>query len=315
MKLLHGWIACFLVCLTLAASHAGASRMESIAAVVNNDAVTMSELNARMHLIMASSGLPDNAEVRAQITPQIINSLIEERIKIQEAARLEFEVAQEDIERAFASIAAQNEFAPDQFRSVLRSEGIPFSTLESQIRAEIAWSMVVQEYLYQNVMVSDNEVDSMQERMRANKGKSEYLVAEIFLPVESPSDESEIKQLADRLTRQLSQGQAPFSRIAAQFSQSASASRSGDLGWVQEGQLPDSLDNALANMNVGEISRAVRSLTGFHILLLRDKRTITEDTIPAADDIMQMIGFERLDRLQQRHLRDLKASAFIERRL
>ena len=55
----------------------GFARTETIAAVVNEDAISMSDMNDRLKLILTSSGLPDNEEIRSKILPQVMGSLIE----------------------------------------------------------------------------------------------------------------------------------------------------------------------------------------------------------------------------------------------
>ncbi len=301
--------------LTVQPVAAQSSRTETIAAVVNEEAVSNSDVAARLKLVAVSSGLPNNKEIRERLVPQIIGVLIDEKLKIQEANRLEIEIPQAEIIKGFGAIAGQNNFSAEQFRSVLRKEGIPVKTLEDQIRSQIAWSRVVQKKLRSQVSIADNEVDSVIERLEENKGKSEYRVSEIFLPVEKPSEEGDIKRLSDRLVKQLVEGKVPFPRLAGQFSQAAGASKGGDLGWVQEGQLAEALDEMLAKMNEGELSKPVRSLAGFHILHLSGKRIITEETIPSRDEIMHRLGMERLDRLQRRYLLNLKTEAFIEHRV
>lgn len=290
-------------------------RTETIAAVVNQDVVSMSDLADRMRLVIASSGMPDNVDIREKMRPQILNILIEEKLKLQEAARLQLEVAPEEIESGFAAIAAQNNMPPAQFRALLQREGVDARTLEDQIRAQIAWTRVIQSQIRPQIVISDNEVDALLERLRANAGKEEYLVSEIFLSVERPGEEADVKKLADRLTGQLLEGRVPFQRIASQFSQAAGAGKGGDMGWVQQGQLPEPLEAQLARMQKGELSRPVRSLSGYHILLLRDKRTISEALLPAADEIVQKLGLERIERMQRRYLMDLKTQAFIENRV
>lgn len=294
---------------------AQSSRTETIAAVVNEDAVSVSDLEERLRLVMASSGMPDNADTRQRMMPQILNVLVEEKLKLQEAARMEIEISPQDIEEGFATIAGQNNLSADQFRQMLRREGVSPHSLEDQIRSQIAWSRVVQMKLRPDVVIADNEVDAVLERLEASLGKDEFRVSEIFLPVEMPSQEADVMKLADKLTRQIVEGKAPFPRLAQQFSQAAGASKGGDLGWVQQGQLAEPLEEMLVRMNEGEVSSPVRTLAGFHILYLRGKRSISAETLPSRDDIMQRLGLERLDRLQKSYLMDLKAQAFIEQRV
>ena len=267
-----------------------------------------------MRLAIVSSGFPNNQEVREKLRPQVIAALIDESLRMQEAEKLEVTVEAGEVENAFATIAGQNNLQADQFKQALRQSGVDLATLEAQIRAQIAWSKVIQKKLRPQIVVSENEAQALIDRLHRDIGRNEYLVSEIYLPVESPQDESNIKQLADKLTVQLVQGKAPFPRIASQFSQSAGASKGGDMGWISEGQLAPEIEERLMQMSEGELSKPVRTLAGYHILLLRKKRQITAENIPSMDDVMQQMGMEQLDRLQRRYLLELKSTAFIEHR-
>ncbi len=301
--------------LCLKTAPAYSASVETIVAVVNNDAVSASDLAARAKLIMGSSGLPDTPEIREKLKPQIINTLIEERLMAQEAQRLKITVSKEDIDKGFQAIASQNNMTAEQFMAVLTRQGIPLKTLQSQIASQLAWTGVIQTKIRPDIEITDNQVDIFFERLKADQGKAQYLVSEIFLPVDSPSDDSNIKQLADKLTAQLVEGRVPFPRLASQFSQAAGAGKGGDLGWVQEGQMPQEIDSMLSQMQEGELSKPIRTLTGYHIVYLRKKSVLNEQTMPSRDTIYQKLGTEELERQQRRHLLDLKAAAFIENRV
>lgn len=311
------WIVaafCMFISISSTAAYS-ASRSEGIAAVVGEDAISMSDVAARVQMVIVSSGMPDNEEIRERLTQQVINVLIDEQLKLQEASRLEIRITDEDINQGFAAVAAQNNLTAEQFTEILTKEHIPSHTIKNQIKAQIAWARVIQSRLRPEVEVSERDVRDMYGRLKENVGKTEYLVSEIFLPVEKPAEEDNVKKLADRLTGQLIQGEVPFTRLASQFSQSAAAAKGGELGWIQEGQLPEKLDKQLSRMGEGDLSRPIRSLTGYHIFYLRKKRTISEKNLPSLEDIGSQIGMDQLERLQRRYLLDLKADAFIEMRV
>jgi peptidyl-prolyl cis-trans isomerase SurA len=225
------------------------------------------------------------------------------------------EVSQEDVEKGFAAIARQNNMKPSQFKAVLVKNGIPRRTMLDQIRAQIAWTNVVQEKLRSKIQVSDKDVEDRLDRLRASKGKTEYLVSEIFLPKEKETSQTEVKNLAGKLVSELRRNGAPFQAVARQFSKAAGASSGGDLGWIQADQMPEELAKVISSMDEGSISDPVKSPRGYHIFALRKKRKITEKTISPREHILKQIGMERLDRLQQRYLLDLKSEAFIEKRV
>ncbi len=291
------------------------ARTESIAAVVNNDAITATDLEERLRLLMISSGIPNSKETRERLMPQVMNMLIDEQLMMQEAKRANIAVTDEEVNAGFAKLAEQNGMPPEQFRQVVRQSGVPTRAMDRQIKSQIAWGRLVQQKIRPTVVVNDLEVDSMLERLRKNIGKEEYLVGEIFLPVDTPTDEPQVSQLAQKLTREMVEGKVPFPRVAAQFSQSASSKRGGDMGWVEADQFPTEIVEVLGRMNEGDLSEPVKTLAGYYIVTLRKKRTITEESIPSRDEMFFRLGNERLERAQRSHLLNLKSSAFIERRV
>ncbi|MEM6781444.1 MAG: peptidylprolyl isomerase [Pseudomonadota bacterium] len=312
MKLLSVFI---LMLCVLAVPPALAERSMRIAAVVNADAITESDVEDRLRLILASSGLPNTKEIRDKALPQVINSLIEEMLMLQEAKRNEIEVSKEELDAGFAEIAQQNNMPAEQFEEMMSRGSIPKKTLMQQIEAQLSWTKIVQSVLRPRVNVKDTDVDVRLERLKNNIGRTEYLVSEIFLPIDKAEDESDARKLANQLVQELNAQKAPFSGVARQFSKAAGAEKGGSLGWVQKGQLADELDDSLGNMSVGSISNPIRTTAGLHILNLREERIIEERIIPGRNALINQIGMERLDRLQRRTMQDLKAEAFIDRRV
>lgn len=305
-----------LALMTICFSVAEASQMrESIAAIVNDEPITTREVNERLALIMASSNLPDQAEIRERLKQQVLNQLVEEQLKLQEAERLEISVGEEDIKNGITAVAQSNGMEYDAFIARMKKENVKIRSLRRQVRSQISWSQVIAKELRPRIRVTDQDVNSELERMRANIGKTEYLLAEIYLPFSENNPPAKIQKFADNLVAQIVQKKAPFQRVAQQFSQSAAAARGGDIGWVQEGQLPQALDEKVQDMDNGSLSKPIKTLSGYHILLLRDRRTATEDTLPSREQIRQNLTLERIERLQRRHLIDLKTTSFIDVRV
>lgn len=297
------------------AARAAPDGASQIAIVVNQDAITMDDVNDRLRLILTSSGLPDTPEIRSKLMPQIVGALVEEQIKFQEAAREDLAVTRAEIDEGFAQIARQNNFEPDQFRQILSQSKLSIPTMEAQIKSQIAWAKIVQKKLRPQVIVSDSDIDTHLERLNASLGKTEYLVSEIFLPVEGQKNLAQVQGLANGLAQEIKAGKAPFFKVAQQFSQSAGASGGGNLGWIQQGQLAPELDAVLPQVGSGQISDPVKTPAGYHILLVREQRTLSAENMPSREQIMTQIGTERLERQARRYLMDLKSSAFIDNRL
>ncbi len=242
-----------------------------IAAVVNEDIITVFDVQSRVGLFLITSGLQNTADVQQRIIPQVVDTLIEERLKIQEAKRLEIVTTEEEIRGAVTTIEARNGMRPGAFRSLLDAQGVNIGTFHGQIEADVAWNKVVRDTLERDVNIAPEEVDTVLDKLRANQGKLEYRVAEIYLPISPAAPEQNVRELAGGLVKRAQEG-APFPVLAQQFSQSATAAVGGDLGWVLPGDLDRELDRAISGMEPNQISAPIRTTTGYYILLLQDRR-------------------------------------------
>jgi peptidyl-prolyl cis-trans isomerase SurA len=255
---------------------AGAQAQENrIAAVVNNDIITMDDLEARTALVMASSQIPDTPENRQRLAPRLLNQLIDEKLQIQEARRLNLTVSQEEIDDALAAIEKRNNMPKGGLEDYLKRVGIPKSTLVGQVTAAIAWSKVVHNMLEQDVAVSNEKIDETMAQLKEESGKPQSHVAEIFLAVDNPTQEDDVRRLAERLIEQIRRG-ANFASVAQQFSQSPSSAVGGDIGWVTPSQLGPLLGDALKKMKPGEMSYPIQIPVGFYILYVSDRRILGE---------------------------------------
>ncbi len=319
MKLYLYRIACtffvFAFMAGMPATQSSYAATQEIVAVVNEDAISAHDLNRRLRLVMASSGLPNNADIRKNLTPQVLGVLVNERIMLQEARKFNLEVTQQDVDSGFAQIAQQNKFEPAKFKEMIRRGGLDINTMYDQIRAQVAWSKVVQSRLRPRVVVSDRDIEDARERMVSKIGTTEYLAAEIFLPIDDAKKEREVKQLANRMIREIKTGKASFFKLAQQFSKAAGALQGGDTGWMNEAQLSEEILSGLSKIQKNQITNPIKTLNGYHIYFLRDTRTLSEETIPSDQQIEYMLGTERLEKLQGRHLLDLRSSSFVDIRV
>ncbi|MBI1302104.1 MAG: rotamase [Alphaproteobacteria bacterium] len=311
MKKLFTLMILFCCMLTLPAY----ATMQEIAAVVNDTAISMSDLEKRLRLIIVSSGLQNTNEIKQRIAPQVLGSLVNEQIMLQEAKKIDISVSDEEIEAGIEQIAKQNSRESAEFKKMITSSGIDIVTMRDQVRAQIAWSKFIQARLRSKVVISERDVDATLERLRSKIGTEEYHIAEIFLPVDAQKQEAQVKQLANRLVSEIRSGKASFPKLAQQFSKAAGSTNGGDLGWIQDSHMGDQFLEAVKKIEKKQVTNPIKMPTGYHILFLRDTRTVSEGTMPSRDQIFYSLGNERLDKLQRQHLFDLRAASFIDIRV
>jgi peptidyl-prolyl cis-trans isomerase SurA len=302
--------------LILAAAPAfGQQAVQRIAAVVNQDAISTHELSERIELAILASGLPDDATTRQRIAPQVLRSLIDERLQLQEARRLNLDPTQEEIDRALADVAQGNNLQPEQLEQILEARNIAPRVLRDQIRGQVAWFKVIARQVRPQVVVSREQVSIAMQTRRP--GDVELLVSEILLPVYDPEQERQVLQQAQELVGTLRAG-APFDAVARQLSAAPSAEAGGSLGWIPLSSMAQELQSMFAALQAGDVSQPVRTPAGVQIFKVVDRRALSGDAAPAEADrdaVRERLQREQLNRLAQRYLRDLRRSAFIDVRI
>ena len=265
------WAHIAILALILAVAPARAQNVLGIAAVVNDEIISVYDLKSRLSLVLATSRLEDRPEIRERMAQQVLRDMIDDQLKLQEAKKVGIKITERDIERALASIEKQNKMPKGGLKDFLSNIGIDRSVMVEQIEAEIAWAKVVRRQKGAAIKIGEDEIEEVLAEIEANRDKPEHLVSEIVLTFDSKT-EANVRTLAQRLIQQLKSG-ARFEALARNFSQSATAAVGGDLGWLRPGQLSPSLDTALAKLRPGQVSPPVPMIGGYQIFYLRDRRT------------------------------------------
>ena len=251
---------------------AGGAPQLGIAAVVNDEVISVFDLVSRVRMVMISSNIADTPETRQRIAPQVLRSLIDEKLQLQEAKRQSVTATDEELNKGLEQIEKQNNMRSGQLNEFLKTRGLDRGQLVDQLTASIVWTKLVKRQAAQTASISDAEIDDSLKRVKEHAGEPQSRVAEIFLAVDNPAQDDEVRQLAERLTAQMKQG-ARFSAVARQFSQSATAAVGGDIGYVRPDQLAPELGKAVTTLRPGELSQPVRTGGGYYLLLVLDRRT------------------------------------------
>lgn len=268
----------FACCLVIISSFipAIAEGSTQVSAVVNHKMISSAQLDARLRLALLSGGMDDTPELRKHLEPQILKSMIEEALKIQEAEKFDVQASKESIEAAFNDIERNNNMEAGALKAMLEKNKIPPEVMYDQIRSNIVWQEYIRGRFYQTVQLDDVEISKALEEAKNMVVDPKDLVGEIFLAVDDPSQESKIRQQALDLIQNLKKG-ARFSMLAQQFSNAASAAKGGDIGWVRRGSLEEAYNKALTTLTPGSVTLdPIRTQNGYAILMLRDQRAAGE---------------------------------------
>ena len=241
-------------------------------AIINGRILTGTDIDQRLALIITANGGKVEAEEKERLRLQVLRNLIDETLQIQEAAANDIKVDPAEIQQSYERVAANFRQSPTQFDAYLRTQGSSSASIKRQIEGELAWSRLLRRNVQPFVNVSEDEVQSVIDRLNAAKGSDEYRIGEIYLSA-TPENRAQIIANARNIIQQIQQG-GSFPAYARQFSEASTAAVGGDLGWVRPAQLPPELAQAAAEMQVGQIAGPIETVGGMSLLYVMDKRKV-----------------------------------------
>lgn len=282
---------------------------DRIVARVNSEIITSGDIWQRYYTVQRSSGLPDNADIRADVFPQILDSLINESLQIQEATKLGIEMNDEIMNAALLDLAKNNKMeSVEDFRAMLNKQGVVLSNVESQIKPQIMWGGVVQRVLRPDITIKDEEIAAIRDELNRTKGMTEYQIAEITLDASDKAKRDNALSLAQKLTNEMAEG-APFRDIAGEFSQSPSKAQGGLLGWITLNDLPQALHEMIEKLPEGRLSPPIEADNKVWLILKLNQRV--GEGAPSDDVLKERLITKKLETASANYLRDLREQALI----
>ncbi|MEZ5619259.1 MAG: peptidylprolyl isomerase [Rhodocyclaceae bacterium] len=247
---------------------------DRIIAVVNDEVITLNELKARIaaverQLRQQGTQMPP----RDVLEKHILERLIVDRVQIQFARETGLRIDDAQLDQTLARIAEGNRMDLAQFRASLEQDGIPWAKFREDIRNEIIVSRIREREVDSKIVVSEGEIDNFLESAGA-AGSEEYNLGHILLRVPEQAKPEQLVRLKARAEDIISQlrGGADFAQLAASYSDAPDGLSGGMMGWRPLERLPSLFAEVVPKLKPGEVSDAVRSPAGYHILKLIDRR-------------------------------------------
>ncbi len=262
--------------MALPAFAADIEELDSIVAVVDDDVITRSELDARLDTLI------DQLRQKGQQLPpmdvlqrQMLDRMILETLQLAQAKQIGIKVDDEDLNRIIERIAKSNNLSLLQFREALAGEGIEFANFREEIRNEVTITRLRNNQVIKRINISPQEIDNLVESMRRNKTENEELhLQHILIALPSDSSPEQVEQGQRKVAQLLAElkAGADFGNLAISYSAGPQALEGGDLGWRRLAQLPVDFAEAIKELGAGEVSAPIRSASGFHLIRVADKR-------------------------------------------
>ncbi|RDU99816.1 peptidylprolyl isomerase [Trinickia dinghuensis] len=257
---------------------AAGQTVDSVAAVVNDDVITMRELDERMGLIsrrlqQQHAPVPPEAQLRSQV----LNQMVLERVQLEKAKEDGIVVSDADVQKTLQRLAAANKLPLDVYRSRIEGEGVPWSVFSSDARNELTLQKLREKEVDSKVSVSDAEVANYiaSQRGPGARAQQDLRIEHILVKVPAGAAQDVVDaahKKAEAILTQATTG-AKFESLAKENSQAADAKQGGDLGFKAPANLPDAFVKAAEDLRPGEVAPdVIRTDDGFEVMRLVDRR-------------------------------------------
>jgi peptidyl-prolyl cis-trans isomerase SurA len=296
---------------------AHAEVIERVIATVNDDAIFLSELRRRaapfLEQVIAGASETDRPQRIKRLYEQFLKELVDDQLIEQTARKMNVVVSASDVEQAIDNVRKQNSLDTAKFWEAVKSQGFTEKQYRADVRKQILRLKVTNQRVRSRVNLNDQTVhEEYDDRVRKARRRQRFHPEHVFFGLPQTASATEVAATLKK-AQELRAGltQESFASVAAQRG-------GGDLGWLDQGDLPEELENSLLSLEPGQISAPVRGPSGVHIFLLRERQTGGVQ-VPPFEEAKDAIYRELLDRAmakqQELFLADLRRNAVIDTRL
>ena len=300
-----------------------AAVVDRIIAYVNDDIITLSELNEKTAAMVAARKqnpyLRDQEQDVEKLRREILDNLVSERLAAREITRLKISVTAAEVDNVIKNIMEDNNLTPEQFDVEVRKEGQTVEDFRKRIREDLERARLIDREVRSKTVITDAQIEAYYQSNRDEfQAKVRRRLQSIFLPF-GPEDTAEgqrqIYALAEQIRERLNRG-ADFTAMAKRYSRGPGAETGGDLGFFNEGELDPVLEQATETLKRGEISQIIRTGNGLHIIRVAEVQAVADRPMEEVrENIRRRLFQQEINRKYAEWLKGLRDRSFVKTQL
>jgi peptidyl-prolyl cis-trans isomerase SurA len=304
-------LGCFACALTLLLAD-GAGRpvsAQNVVVLVNGDPITSFDIEQRQKFTqLVTRKSPGRQEV--------IDELIDERIKIQAGRRYRLDIGDSDVDNSYAEMAKRMRLTAEQLTATLAQGGIEPGTLKSRLRADLSWQQIVRGKFQSSFQFRDRDILAAAESKRKDDqpitekiAATEYVMRPILFVVPKGRGDAQARKAEAEALRARFQDCDHGLAFARQLRDVAVR----DQIVKASTDLPPALRDILEKTGVGRLTTPEITPNGVEMFALCSKREVKVDA-PALREARQEMYAERFQAHSKKYMEELRRGAMIERK-
>lgn len=285
----------------------GSVVVDRIVAVVNDEIITLSELQRE---------LTKHKEVSDE--RGMLEEMIDRKLQMLAAKKTGMDVTDRELNEAMADIAKRNNMTKQQFEEALGREGLTIDQYRTELREQMTMSRLINKFVRVGLTVEESEARAYYERNPAQFSQPEEVrVRHLVVKVPERATAAQVaasREQAESLMARIRNGE-DFLALIRGYSSGPTKEQDGDLGFLQRNQVIPEIDAATRNLKPGEYAGPLRTEDGLQIIRLEEIRTPRKPFEKVREEILRTLGDQKLDNNYRAWLQTLRTDAHIENRL
>jgi peptidyl-prolyl cis-trans isomerase SurA len=282
------------------------SHAQSVAVMVNGEPITNYDIEQRTKLNFLSTHKP-------QVRQQVIDELIDEKLKIKEAKKYSIDPSSSDIDSLYSGMSSRMHITPEQLTKSLASSGIRPETLKERMRAEMVWSSLIRGRYKESLQVGEKDVaaavknDETPDKPDAES--FEYKMQPIVLIVERGSPPATME--AKRKEAEALRNRVQTCEEANALFKSMQDAAIREVVTKTSADLPAPLREMLDKTPIGHLTEPEVTKQGVEMVALCGRKPTTIDT-PKKKEIRDKMFAEKYEAKSKAYLQEIRKAAMIE---
>lgn len=301
-----------------------AELVDRVAAVVNNDIITMSELQKRVapeiaRVAQESSGA-ERAQKQSLVMKKALDNMIDEKLVDAELRELKVTIGDKEVDAAVEEVKKSYNLTDEQLSLAVAKEGLTLADYREQMRKQIGRYKLINEKVRKNIKVSEADVKSEYDRMTRSEGEDyEVHIRHILIAIPRNAPESQVDEAHRKAAALAAEARQPgmdFAALAKQRSEGSSSADGGDLGFFKRGTMVPEFEKVAFSLKTGEVSDPVRTQFGWHVLKLEEIRKLgMKPLAEVRPEIEERLRRQQAERLTTQYMETLRNAAVVEKKM
>ena len=321
MKSALFWVTCWLILLVTGLAGASfSSAMETrnrVVAIVNNQIITLHELNKTIKELTGRSAEAlrlENEREFLEARRQILDHLVDEKIAEEKIRELKINVGDRQVDAAIERIKRDNQLTQEDLVARLEKDGLTFEKFRQRIKGQIERAQLIDHEVKSRIIITEADILRYYERNPSSFGSEEMVhLASIFLMRKNPGDPGEKDGLirrGEQILARLKAGEA-FGEVSKRFSEGPGADQGGDLGVFRWDQLDPEARRALEGIPEGGFTDLVVRPNGLQIIKILEKQGGEKRPLEdVRDAIYEILYRQEVDRRYNEWIEELRKSSY-----